>query len=424
MANKLFYTLDQSNASYFMEQDLSKTAIGIVNKGGDPFGYIVTFGQQISASYQDIVALSADQASIKANNALSDAKAYTTQALTYYATKKDLQSVDVDVTVNANKNAFEVDGVKYTLSFDENNVLSVDKYIAVSLVSFTVTDSASLVNKISNIHVGSNTYKNSAELYVGTAYNVEVGATINPNDALTFKATVKPGTNKFSVQFQDHSDNIMQDAEGNKANWLNQTTQETFELTSYYGLSDYYSQINNAGNAYTNFSGTVAWVSTKTFSETLRDNTTTYFAQSAYCGVADGTTNVNKKITIDNVKTTATISAKVLVAFVSTSTTKTEISDAILSSEEHVDVKNGLVSTISKTVGYDTDEYVYVAVPTCAGFKSIECWDAGGQMKVDNYFEEVDTDTRTIKGCKTEFKVYKSKGAAKGANSIIVKVIK
>ena len=75
MANKLFYTLDQSNASYFMEQDLSKTAIGIVNKGGDPFGYIVTFGQQISASYQDIVALSADQASIKANNALSDAKA-------------------------------------------------------------------------------------------------------------------------------------------------------------------------------------------------------------------------------------------------------------------------------------------------------------------------------------------------------------
>lgn len=422
MANKLFYTLDQSNASYFMEQDLSKTAIGIVNKGGDPFGYIVTFGQQISASYQDIVALSADQASIKANNALSDAKAYTTQALTYYATKDELKSVDVDVTVNASKNAFEVDGVKYTLSFDENNVLSVDKYIGVSLVSFTVTDSASLVTKISNIRVGSDTHKNSATLYVGTAYNVEVGATINPNDALTFTANIKPGTNKFSVQFQDHSGKTMQGTDGNMANWLNQTTQETFTITSYYGLSDYYSQINNSGNAYTNFSGTVAWQSTKTFSETLRDNTTTYFAKSAYCGVTDSTTNVTKKITIGNVETTANISAKVLVAFVSNNATV--ITDEILSSEEHVDVKNGLVSTISKTVGYDAGEYVYVAVPTCAGFKSIECWDAGGQMKVDNYFEEVNTTPRTIKGCTTEFKVYKSKGAAKGANSIIVKVIK
>lgn len=417
MANKLFYTLDQSNASYFMEQDLSKTAIGIVNKGGDPFGYIVTFGQQISASYQDIVALSADQASIKANNALSDAKAYTTQALTYYATKDDLKSVDVDVTVNASKNAFEVDGVKYTLSFDENNVLSVDKYIGVSLVSFTVTDSASLVNKISNIEANSTKYTNSAELYVGTTYNIEVGATIKSNDALTFTANVKPGTNKFSVQFQDHSGSIMQGTGGNVANWLNQTTQEKFEITSYYGLSDYYSQINNAGNAYTNFSGTVAWVPTKTFSETLRDNTTTYFAQSAYCGVTDGTTDVSKNITIDNVTTTAKVSAKVLVAFDSNA-------DATVSGKEHVDVKYGSVSTISKTVNYNANDYICVAVPTCAGFKSIECWDAGGQMKVDNYFAEVDTTTRKINGCTTEFKVYKSKGAAKGANSIIVKVIK
>jgi hypothetical protein len=417
MANKLFYTLDQSNASYFMAQDLSKTAIGIVNKGGDPFGYIVTFGQQISASYQDIVALSADQASIKANNALSDAKAYTTQALSYYATKEELNSVDVDVTVNANKNAFEVDGVKYTLSFDENNVLSVDKYIGVSLVSFTVTDSASLVNKISNIHVGSDTHKNSATLYVGTAYNIEVGATIKSDDALTFTANVKPGTNKFNVQFQDHNGKIMQNTEGIMANWTNQTTQEKFEITSYYGLSDYYSQINNSGNAYSNFSGTVAWVPTKTFSETLRDNTTTYFDKYAYCGVTDGTTNVNKKITIDNVTTTAKVSAKVLVAFDSNAY-------ATVSGEQHVDVSYGSVSTISKTVNYDANDYVCVAVPTCAGFKSIECWDAGGQMKVDNYFAEVETTTREINGCTTEFKVYKSKGAAKGANSIIVKVIK
>lgn len=414
MANKLFYTLDKSNASYFMAQDLSKTAIGIVNAGGDPFGYIVTNGQQISASYQDIVNLAADQASIKANYALNDAKAYTS---TYFATKEDLESVDVDVTVNANKNAFEVDGVKYTLSFDENNVLSVDKYIGVSLVSFTVTDPSSLVNKISNIEANSTISNNSATLYVGTTYNIKVGATIKSNDKLTFTANVKPGTNKFRVQFQDHAGNIMQDAEGNMANWTNQTTQETFTITSYYGLSDYYSQINNAGNAYTNFSGTVAWQSTKTFSETLRDNTTTYFAKSAYCGVTDGTTDVDKKITIGNVETTANISAKVLVAFDSNST------ESIVG-EEIVDVKYGSVSTISKTVNYAANDYIYVAVPTCAGFKSIECWDAGGQMKVDNYFEELDTKQRTIKGCKTEFKVYKSKGAAKGANSIIVKVIK
>lgn len=411
MANKLFYTLDKSNASYFMEQDLSKTAIGIVNAGGDPFGYIVTNGQQISASYQDIVNLAADQASIKAN----DIKAYTS---TYFATKEDLKSVDVDVTVNANKNAFEVDGVKYTLSFDENNVLSVDKYIGVSLVSFTVTDPASLVTKISNIIVGSNTYNNSKELYVGTAYNIEVGATINTNDKLKFTAEVKPGTNKFSVQFQDHARNIMQDAEGNIANWTSQTTQKTFTITSYYGLSDYYSQINNGGNTYTNFSGTVAWQPTKTFSEILRDNTTTYFAKSAYCGVTDGTTNVNKEITIGNVETTAKISAKVLVAFDSNSTES-------ITGEDYVDVKYGSVSTISRTVEYDVNDYIYVAVPTCAGFKSIECWDAGGQMKVDNYFEEFGTETpRTINGCTTKFKVYRSKGAAKGANSIIVKVIK
>lgn len=416
MANKLFYTLDKSHASYFMEQDLSKTAIGIVNSGGDPFGYIVTYGQQISASYQDIVNLAADQASIKANYALNDAKAYTS---TYFATKEDLESVDVDVTVNANKNAFEVDGVKYTLSFDENNVLSVDKYIGISLVSFTVTDSASLVNKISNIKVGSTTYNNSATLYVGTSYNIEVGATIKADDALTFTANVKPGTNEFSVQFQDHAGDIMHDGEGNIANWTKQTTKETFAITSYYGLSYYYSQINNAGNAYTSYNGTVAWQSTKSFSEKLRDNT--YFVASAYCGVADGTTNVSKGVSIDNVTTTATISAKVLVAFDSTSD---EYVDS-KAGDEIVDVKNGLVSTISKTVKYDAGDYIYVAVPTCAGFTSIECWDAGGQMKVDNYFEEFGTETtRTIKGCTTVFKVYRSKGAAKGANSIIVKVIK
>jgi hypothetical protein len=108
---------------------------------------------------------------------------------------------------------------------------------------------------------------------------------------------------------------------------------------------------------------------------------------------------------------------KVLVAFDSNAY-------ATVSGEQHVDVSYGSVSTISKTVNYDANDYVCVAVPTCAGFKSIECWDAGGQMKVDNYFAEVETTTREINGCTTEFKVYKSKGAAKGANSIIVKVIK
>lgn len=199
MANKLFYTLSKDNASAFINDDVSKSALGIVKPGtGESFGYFVTYGQQVGASYADLASAEA--------RAYNSAVTYTTNN---YATKTSVQ--EVVTTFNASLNdyalkseitdndtkpngtgSFSADGVDYTISFDENGTISVSKYVATTVSSVSVP-----------ALTATKTTSGGGRFYVGYSYNVVVGIDVT-STSQSVTATFKNDTKQaFEVKVYD-----------------------------------------------------------------------------------------------------------------------------------------------------------------------------------------------------------------------------
>jgi len=195
MANKLFYTLSKDNASAFINDDVSKSALGIVKPGtGESFGYFVTYGQQVGASYADLTSAEA--------RAYNSAVTYTTNN---YATKNSVQEVVTtfnnslndyalksEVVNTTGSGSFMADGIEYTVKV-EDGVLSVVQYIkpTIKSVSFTPGVTASIDDSGKTV-----------EYYVGESYNIAYSMTV-PTEGQVHIEVYNPTGGNFDVKFND-----------------------------------------------------------------------------------------------------------------------------------------------------------------------------------------------------------------------------
>lgn len=203
--NKLFYTVSESNAESFKDAKKDEKVIGLIRPSqstGSPFGYFISGGQQYGASYADIVLIAdaqADNAYVKATQ-YADNTFATNSSVTSKFTEVNnkfnnyaLKSEITDIKPNGNA-SFSSDGAKWTISFDDNGKISVDKYVATTVSSVSVPQLSA-----------TKTERGGGKFYVGYNYNVVVGIDVTSTSqpvTATFKNDTKQA---FEVKVWDGS---------------------------------------------------------------------------------------------------------------------------------------------------------------------------------------------------------------------------
>ena len=98
------------------------------------------------------------------------------------------------VSVSGNENSFVINGTKYTLSADENGILSVAPFIPVSFTSLSVSPTT----------LGTSGSDNKATNYVGTAYNAGTVQKTVTTENITLTINVQnPQGKEFSYVFKN-----------------------------------------------------------------------------------------------------------------------------------------------------------------------------------------------------------------------------
>lgn len=204
--NKLFYTVSEGNAESFKDAKKDEKVIGLIrpSQSTAPFGYFISGGQQYGASYTDI----AEIAEAKADTAYANAKQYADDTFATnievgrkfndvnnkfsdYALKSEITDNDTKPNGSA---SFTSDGAKWTISFDDNGKISVNKYVATTVSSVSVPQLSA-----------NTTGRGGGKFYVGYNYNVVVGIDVTSTSqpvTATFKNDTKQA---FEVKVWDGS---------------------------------------------------------------------------------------------------------------------------------------------------------------------------------------------------------------------------
>lgn len=202
--NKLFYTVSEANAESFKDAKKDEKVIGLIrpSQSSSPFGYFISGGQQYGASYKDIELI----AETKADTAYDTAKQYADATFATNSAVSEkfkdvnnkfndyaLKSEITDIKPNGNA-SFSSDGAKWTISFDDNGKISVDKYVATTVSSVSVPQL-----------LATKTERGGGTFYVGYNYNVVVGIDVTSTSqpvTATFKNDTKQA---FEVKVWDGS---------------------------------------------------------------------------------------------------------------------------------------------------------------------------------------------------------------------------
>ena len=172
MANnqKLFYTLEENSSTNFAESGISN-ALGLVypnNPTAKSFGYFIANGKQYGATETQIADIAYGAANhVGENKADKD----VVDALSETVAGK------ANATVG-NVGSFSADGVEYTLAFDANKNLTLQKYQASVLTISNVSGDA--ISEI-GAHGGSYTNTGGGEYFLGYAYSVSQSITSLPS---------------------------------------------------------------------------------------------------------------------------------------------------------------------------------------------------------------------------------------------------
>lgn len=283
-----------------------------------------------------------------------------------HATLPPVQTVSVD----SSKNYVTIDGTKYTLGIS-NGVLSLSPYAKtefngnLTLSAIAYTDKASA----------------SVSQYVGTSYTISAGIDIT-STSQTLTIPIKNTTgNKYKIAIKENIDN----------SYLRNDT--TYSLTTHGNITQ------SIGSAYI-----MADVQTQTWSSKpvtwaastpLELNTTGERTFTVYL-TEEGKSTISQTVTQSNIQSKCTITAKVPVAAITSSSTAVSLEDINYST--------------SITIGTLTCNWK-VASNTTPTFYVPSCLSKTPTIKDANNFDitsgfTVTTANKTICGCTTSFKIY------------------
>lgn len=166
MDKKLFYNVNPSAVSQFIEETSNKGVIGLVHSGNEgEIGYIISKGKQYGLSSEDMNnKLSQYATNDEVNNKLS--KYATTDSV-----KSMISNADQKISIDASKNSFvTADGKQYTLKFDEQTKqLSFNLYEPVTFnIAVDANEKATAFWSITGSDVTQ---------YIGTSYTVTSSVT-------------------------------------------------------------------------------------------------------------------------------------------------------------------------------------------------------------------------------------------------------
>lgn len=205
--NKLFYTVSENNAESFKDAKKDEKVIGLIRplqSSDSPFGYFISGGQQYGASYKDIELIAETKAdtaydtakqyadaTFATNSAVSSKFSEVNNKFNNYALKSEITDNDTKPNGSA---SFTSDGVKWTISFDDNGKILVDRYVATTVSSVSVPQLSA-----------TKTGRGGGTFYVGYQYNVVVGIDVTSTSqpvTATFKNDTKQA---FEVKVWDGS---------------------------------------------------------------------------------------------------------------------------------------------------------------------------------------------------------------------------
>jgi hypothetical protein len=270
-------------------------------------------------------------------------------------------------SVNPDANSITVSGTKFTFSF-ENNVMSVNQYIATALKSVSL----STINATKTNTGGGNKY-------IGTSYELTAGIDVTTTEqTLTINVT-NTTANKYKLAVHDGTSYI-----------INDTDFRTTNGNITHDVSEYIM----ADVANSTVTGTTTW-GTNTHSVNT-ENEKTF---SVWVTEEGKTTLAKKTATQSNINASVTVTGMAPVmkgtdATAATCTTK--VTDLVYGAVD------GEISLGTHTFG--AGEVPTIAVPTCAG-KTLKGYNAEGSFQ-DTSWAIVATAEYTLNGCTTEYAIW------------------
>lgn len=288
------------------------------------------------------------------------------ETLSDYATKEDLNSLDIqsnEVKVDTSANSIVADGTKYTINVTDN-VISVSQYVATTISELS----------LSNINV-TKTQKGGGNYYIGTTYTLVCGIDVTSDNQTLNVQISNPTNNEYKVSVHNGVSYIYQDAEYH-------TDANTITVSGITVMND----VQNS-----TIVGTVSWGSKTNTVKTSGEKTFTVYLTEK------GKETVSKQIKQTQISASSTANAMVPIVKGIDGTPEncsTVIKDVVY---------NESVSDLG-TVSWATGECPTIAVPTCLN-KKLTGYDAASGMK-DNSWGIIKTVTYTINGCLTEYNIY------------------
>lgn len=390
-SEKLFLKLDTTEFNNHESDINTNGQIAFVDNGGSSFIY----AQGIKVGGVDVNDLDLSSYATKTyvNNAINLLDAtYAAQSGKYISaitqtngkitsvTHADLPTVQT-VSVNSTKNSITVGEIQYTLGIS-NGVLSLSKYAEtnfngdLTLSKISYTDNAS----------------KSESKYVGTTYSLSAGIDITSTSQTLTVPVINTTLNKYKIEVYDSNENSYIHTESSYNRMTNGNVEITIQQA--YIMKDVQTQ--------TSTGLPVTWNK----STPLEVNTTNERTFTVYLSES-GKTPKSQSITQTNICSKATITAKVPILAIISSSTPTLLKDINYANTITISAINWTWQTKSNTVPT-------FYVPACLN-KTVTIKDSNG-FDVTSGFNKT-TDSRTINGCKTSFNIYTMKTGKPSANT-------
>lgn len=274
------------------------------------------------------------------------------------------------VSINSSKNSIDVNGVKYTLGISTTGELSLSPYAKTTLGNLSLS-TINYTNKASE----------STSKYVGTTYTISVGIDItSTTQTLTIPVSNTTG-NKYKIAIKESTGNSYLRNDTSYSLSTNGNITET--IGSAYIMSDVQTQ--------TWSSKPVTWAA----STPLEVNTTGERTFTVYL-TEEGKPTISKTVTQLNIQSKCTITAKVPVAAITSSSTAVSLKDVNYSTS----ISIGKL-TCDWKVASNTAPTFYI--PACLS-KTPIIYDENNFIITSGF--TVTTSSKTVCGCTTSFKIY------------------